>query len=126
MQIKRNRGNLCLVQAVGLAIVLVALVMPAAAERPRLTVIQLTSNPNCNGGAGAVYPSTDAAVQMIAFASTCDLVAGGNPLSTPPPPHKAAPGSTAAAVGSSSCTPVFLSWSGLDKYPDARARERRR
>jgi Tol biopolymer transport system component len=49
-----------------------------AAARPQLTVIQLTSNPNCSGG-GNYYPSIDASGQKIAFTSWCDLVPGGNP-----------------------------------------------
>ena len=42
-----------------------------------MTIVQLTSNPNCNG-AGSYYPSIDSAGKKIAFTSWCDLVPGGN------------------------------------------------
>lgn len=48
-----------------------------AASRPQLTVTQLTSNANCNGG-GQYYPSIDGHGQKIAFTSYCDLAPGGN------------------------------------------------
>lgn len=48
-----------------------------AASLPQITVVQLTSNPNCNG-AGNYYPSIDAGGKKIAFSSFCDLVPGGN------------------------------------------------
>src|SRR5690242_3233790 len=53
-------------------------VSATAASRPQLTFIQLTSNPDCNGGVGAAYPSIDATGKKIAFTSTCDLVPGNN------------------------------------------------
>ena len=61
-----------------------ALILPAstvtalAAARPQMTVIQLTSNANCNSG-GQYYPSIDGKGQKIAFTSWCDLQPGGNP-----------------------------------------------
>lgn len=66
-------------EAAVLALVLSAVAVSAvAASRPQLTVIQLTSNPNCNG-AGQYYPSIDGKGQKIAFTSFCDLVPGSNP-----------------------------------------------
>jgi len=59
-------------------LVLLMLAMSAVpATLPQLTVVQLTSNPNC-GGAGNYYPSIDAGGKKIAFTSFCDLVPGGN------------------------------------------------
>ena len=52
--------------------------LTCAATQPRLTVTQLTSNPNCNAGSGAVYASIDAKALHVVFTSNCDLVAGGN------------------------------------------------
>ncbi|HTQ57522.1 MAG TPA: hypothetical protein VMI94_23795 [Bryobacteraceae bacterium] len=61
--------------------ILLAIVLAAqtfAASRPQMTVIQLTSNPNCNGS-GQYYPSISGNGQKIAFTSWCDLLPGGNP-----------------------------------------------
>jgi len=71
-------GRFALAAASAFAIFTLA-VPASAATRPQITFIQLTSNPDCNSGVGAVYPSIDAAGQKIAFTSTCDLVTGGNP-----------------------------------------------
>ena len=61
-----------------LALAIMLAVHATAASRPQLTISQLTSNPNCNGG-GEYYPSIDGNGQKIAFTSWCDLVPGGNP-----------------------------------------------
>ena len=52
-------------------------VFAVAASLPQITVVQLTSNPTCNGG-GNYYPSIDAYGKRVAFTSYCDLVPGGN------------------------------------------------
>jgi len=64
-------------RAAGLALFVSMAASATAAARPQLTIVQLTSNPNCNGG-GEYYPSIDGGGQRIAFTSWCDLVPGGN------------------------------------------------
>ncbi|PWU05485.1 MAG: hypothetical protein C5B51_14585 [Terriglobia bacterium] len=76
MLMKRRIHNR-LVIAAGLILAIPGL-SSLAADRPQLTITQLTSNPNCNGGVGAAYPSIDATGHKVAFTSYCDLVLGGN------------------------------------------------